>query len=402
MRVLLAAALGAVTISTVAVAQTPREEGLSAADAFPEPFSSLGNLRALSSGDLLVSDRVEKSVYKINFETGAYEMLGHNGQGPQEYDSPMGIFPIGDGASAVLDMGNTRIAVMDENGGISNTYPMMSDAGFKMPRAGDELGNAYYSGGSTFTMSRGGSSTPPPPATETALTRWNLESGAEDTVATLAIPPRPQMGRISIGSGGSVSGMPAPTPYRPLDEFAVAPDGRIGIVRANPYGVEWIAADGGKVVGPLPDYTPIPFRRSDKEAWAEAQAQPSGGGGAAMTIRTTGSGGGSRTVALPPPDIDEVEFPEVFPAFSRGAARISSEGDLWVQRDESYGIDGTPFDVFNSSGELVRRVRLPEGRTVLGFGPGALYAYSMDEDDLQWIEKYEIADPSASSSSRRR
>ena len=96
MRVLLVAALAAVTITTVGAAQTPRTENISAVETFAEPFSSLGNMRALDNGNLLVTDRVEKAVYKINFGTGSYDMIGLNGQGPQEYDMPTGVFPLGE------------------------------------------------------------------------------------------------------------------------------------------------------------------------------------------------------------------------------------------------------------------------------------------------------------------
>jgi hypothetical protein len=398
MRVLLAAALGAVTISTAGVAQTPRTENIQTVETFAEPFSSLGNLRALDGGDLLVTDRIEKAVYKINFADGLYEMIGLNGQGPQEYDMPSGIFPLGDGTSAIVDMGNQRIAVMDDDGRISDTHPMFSTAGFKMPRAGDNLGNVYYQSSGAIRMSLNGVSNNEPAPTEAPVARWNLENGREDTVATVAIAPRALGGGGVTIRGGQISGMPTPAPLRPLDDFAVAPDGRIGIARHSPYHVEWVNPNGDTEVGENVDHTPIPFRQSDKEGWIESQSSGSGGGGggghasAAFVTTTTsgGGGGGTRTFTIPTPDIDEVDFPEFFPPFTRGAVSISQEGDMWVQRVESFGTDGTLFDVFNSSGQLVRKVRIPEGRSLLGFGPNTLYAYSMDEDDLQWLERYDI------------
>lgn len=396
MRVILAAAVGALTISVSAEAQSIPTHNIHPAEIFAEPFSSLGSMRAVSGGDLLVTDRIEKAVYKINFRDGSYEMIGLNGQGPQEYDMPTGVLPVGDRTSAIIDIGNTRVAVMDEEGRISATYPMISESGFKMPSGGDHLGNLYYRNmGRPFRMGPSGRRVETERApTEASITRWNLATGDEKTVATVAIPARPPGGGSIRIMGGQISGMPAPTPLRPLDAFAVAPDGRIGIARHSPYHVEWVNPDGSIDAGDNVDYAPIPFRHSDKEGWIESQSP--GGSGAPMVATFTtisseaGGGGGTRTFSMPTPDIDEVDFPDVFPPFTRGAVRISHEGDLWVQRVESYSVEGTLFDVFDSSGRLVRKVRIPEGRTILGFGPHSLYAYTTDEDDLQWLEKYEI------------
>lgn len=395
MRVLVAV-LGVLTIPTFSDAQSIQTQNVHATETFAEPFSSLGNLRALSGGDLLVTDRIEKAVYKINFGNGSYEMIGFNGGGPQEYDMPTAVFPAGARTSAIIDLGNTRVAIIDDEGRISATYPMVSESGFKMPTGGDEQGNLYYQNqGVSFRMGPRANEKPAP--TEAFLTRWNPANGEEETVATIAIPSRPRGTGSLRFNGGQISGMPAPRPLRPLDAFAVGRDGRVGIARHDPYHVEWLNPDGSTTIGDNIQYTSTPFRRSDQEGWIEAQSSGSGGGSGGSTIVSfittssgAGGGGGTHTFSMPVPDIDEVDFPDVFPPFTRRAVSISHEGDMWVQRVESYDVEGTLFDVFDSSGQLVRRVRIPEGRTILGFGPHSLYAYTMDEDDLQWLERYEI------------
>jgi len=46
------------------------------------------------------------------------------------------------------------------------------------------------------------------------------------------------------------------------------------------------------------------------------------------------------------------------------------------------------FDIFDSAGILVGRVRLPTDRDLVGFGRGVLYATRQDEYGLLWLERY--------------
>ncbi|MEJ2238499.1 MAG: hypothetical protein P8X82_09405 [Gemmatimonadales bacterium] len=68
---------------------------------------------------------------------------------------------------------------------------------------------------------------------------------------------------------------------------------------------------------------------------------------------------------------------------------VSGTGELWVRR---YGrADAAPaFDVFDGDGKLVKRILLPEGREVVGFGVGVVYLVRIDEFDLPWLEKYQL------------
>ena len=365
--------------TSVVVAQSLQIQEIQPSDQFIEPFSRISGIRELPGGDLLVADQTEKAIYRVNFDTGSYEMIGRNGAGPGEYELPLAILGLPGENSLVVDMANMRLAVMEPSGRIIETYPMMRDGSFLMPTHADANGSVYWRSTSVVFGAGGVRSAP---SNSASLLRWTLGKSTFDTVATLAIPPRNATSGIRI-SGGSISGMPAPRPFRPSDAFAVATDGRVGIARSEPYHVEWIGIDGSVVAGPEVAYEPLRISTSDKEEWAERRSLQT-----MSMVMIGGSGGGGVTRTLPRPNLDEVEFPEYFPAFSE--ASVSYEGELWVQRYQSYSAPGPLYDVFDSSGELVRRVRLPAGRTLVGFGPHALYAQVQDEDDLQWLERYEI------------
>ncbi len=90
---------------------------------------------------------------------------------------------------------------------------------------------------------------------------------------------------------------------------------------------------------------------------------------------------------LPRPEVDDQEWPDSKPPFPAGAASVTPEGTLWVQRHVRFGGAAT-YDEFGPSGERIRQVILPAGRRLVGFGPGKLYAVHVDDDDLQWLEVY--------------
>ena len=158
----------------------------------------------------------------------------------------------------------------------------------------------------------------------------------------------------------------------------MAPDGRIIYGVAEPYRVDWASPGGARRSGPVVHYEPVPVTDDDKEAWANQQS-----GQAVMMV----GGGGNRTMNIPRPDIDDVDWPEYKAAFPRNALNVTPEGELWVQRYTRAG-DPQTFDVFDGEGNRARQVVLPEGRRLVGFGQGTLYAINVDEDDLQWLERY--------------
>ena len=217
------------------------------------------------------------------------------------------------------------------------------------------------------------------------VVRLDRGSGVIDTVALIQPPNMGGMQARGFEGGegggfGGVTGMPA---FTAQDVWAVAPDGRLGIARVSDYHIDWIEPDGAMTPGPAVPFQPVPITKQDKEAWADRLASRA----VVMMQMQDGSGSRSRTMGLPRPDIDQVVWPEAKPPFARGAATITPEGQLWVERNVEFGAP-TVFDVFDEKGQRIRQVTLPEGRTVVGFGQGTVYTVVMDEDDLQWLERY--------------
>ena len=99
---------------------------------------------------------------------------------------------------------------------------------------------------------------------------------------------------------------------------------------------------------------------------------------------TTAFGRGGRNTRR---ELIAYNWPDEMPAFKANRIRGAPDGMAWVERYVSAG-SKPAFDVFDEEGTLVKRVTLPAGRRIVGFGDGAVYVAYEDELDLQWLEKY--------------
>ena len=380
-------------VPTYTTAQVERQSLTQADVTFPEPFTRIVGLRELSDGRVLIADQVERQVSLIDFESGAVDQLGRRGQGPGEYESPRGLLSLSGGASLLVDFGNMRMTRIEADGRLTTSWSLMSGGEairIIQPTASDLTDRVYYSGAAGLNFQRGGRG--PEPSDSAPLLRWDPESNATDTVATLHAPPAIAMNRgggvgsfrFNAAGGARITGIRR-HPFQPRDAWTVAPDGRVAVVRATEYRVDWFSPDGRMTRGPVVDYRPIRVTNAEKQAWADQQA------GQQMTMRVLGgTGGGSRTFQAPRPDVDAVDFPDFKPPFGENAAAATPDGNVWVKRSRRHDEETTLYDVFNADGERVRQVQLDENRQVVGFGTGVVYVVATDEYDLQWLERYKL------------
>jgi hypothetical protein len=73
------------------------------------------------------------------------------------------------------------------------------------------------------------------------------------------------------------------------------------------------------------------------------------------------------------------ELPDYRPPISSGGAvRADREGNLWIRTVPARPAPGGPvYDVVSRQGELVSRLQLPQGYTLVGFGAGKVVYLSM-------------------------
>jgi hypothetical protein len=72
------------------------------------------------------------------------------------------------------------------------------------------------------------------------------------------------------------------------------------------------------------------------------------------------------------------ELPDFRPPFNANAVRADLDGNLWIRTNPPAPIPGGPvYDVVSRRGELVDRLQLPPGYTLVGFGRGKVVFLSM-------------------------
>jgi hypothetical protein len=368
------AALGLVT-TVVAAQVAPNTIKLGEPDAgFPEPFSAILGVRELSTGQVLISDRIEMMIARLDFQSGTYEQLGRQGGGPGEFQMPGALHALPGDSTLMADIMNRRFNVILPDGRLSNeTIPLRHPAGYPIfPRGIDHAGRIYFDLAGMMM----------PGLQESAaqgiapILRWDRARDAVDTVGYVHFPPMEPAGpgeaRISIGGGA----------YQPQDDWAVTPSGMVCIVRYTDYHVEWIAGDGEATRGPAVLHQPVKITTADKEAWADAMTS--------RGIMVQVENGRRRTMRPPRPNVDNMEWPEYMPPTVARTARIAPDGTLWVERSAPSNTDERTYDVFDARGSLVQHVSLPSDRRVVAFGDGVVYVIRTDQDDLQWLERYRL------------
>ena len=355
--------------------------------AYPEPFSFLSGVRELPDGKLLAADPLSQVLLRVDMDAGTADTLGGVGGGPEEYQQPDEVFPLPGDSTLLVDLGKTYLTVIGPDGTFHGGLSMAlatedGPMSIIMPEAVDELGRIYHRGMGGFGQG---------PADSSSVTRYDRSTETSETVASIWITEP----TVTRSGGGNVS-MTLPRMV-PNDDWAVAPDGRIAVIRANGYMVEWHLPDGQIVTGPENPYEELPISYADKEA----DLENSSGAGLSIAIRRSSSGasemqmsrGGSRGGGDGPTVEDQV-WGETFPPFQNGRSVASPSNEVWVQR--WLPVDHPPtMDVFGPDGVLKGSVTIPERSQLIGFGQDSggdevAYFVRTDEVDLQWLERYRV------------
>jgi hypothetical protein len=304
--------------------------------------------------------------------------IGRQGGGPGEYGSPGPLLALPGDTTLMSDFGNRRALMIGPNGQVS-TIPLREfGSAVMLPRWSDGRGRVYGQAPLMLSGTPGGGA-PQIPDSMPVL-RWDRGTDRLDTVLMVPNPMAGGGGAITMmvrgGSGGPRMGGGQQRAFYPADAWAIAPDGRIAMVRAENYHVEWIDANGRKTVGPTIRYERIKVTKADQDQWIQSRAA-----GTQMIVN-------GRRMTPPAMDPKDVDWAEYKPPFTAGGVSVTPDGEVWVLASQPAGAKGPLYDVFDGRGERIRQVRLLEGRRVVGFGNGTVYAVHKDADDLEWLERY--------------
>lgn len=356
-----------------------------------ESFTTISGVRELSDGRVIVSDSREKSLQVVDLVRGTSAPVGRAGAGPGEWNTPTSLYALGRDTTIMPDFANARYFTVNPDA--------KPGASFRLPDEGALMNagliGADMNGRLIFVAPRRAANPADGSSGAADVLRYTRSTGRIDSLAVLAQPKGEHSGASMIG-GGMIR-MFTNLPFASQDIAAAAPDGRVAIVRANPYHVEWIGADLRHTQGPTAPSSAIRLTSAEKDAYERAQTRPGSftvrGPGGATPPSNAKSGGGA--VAMNRSDMEartnpDQTWPTVKPPFLANAARVASDGRVWVLRTRAHDDPIPSFDVFDATGRLVERVSIPPQTRLVAFGARSIYLARTDADDLVWLQRYAL------------
>jgi hypothetical protein len=319
-----------------------------------EPFTSIVAVRELASRAVLLADLSERRVHLIAAGGRSQRDIGRNGGGPREFLLPTALIPLRGDSTLLVDREQRRFLIVTPDGGLldARRFPDAMQQGAEFVRGADASGRLIFQASGLPASER----TP-----FVALKRWDRRSGQIDSVAAVLMP-NPMPVRMAVSPSMKEAGFTGLTvrrimPYSPEDAWAVAPSGRLAIVRTSPYRVEWVEPNGRVVGGAPVMVTPVPVVDADHRAF-----EPPG-----MRIKLT--------------------YPAVKPPF-RGDPVIDPDDNVWVRRETAAGATVQPWDVFGADGAHRGVVSVPMDKLIVAITKRFVYVARTDADDLRWLEAY--------------
>jgi hypothetical protein len=431
-----ALAIGAAPLNPSAPKPPAQQQGVPVVDlpaASVQASATFGGpmgVRQLSNGKVMINDGQARQIKLFDSTLTTFTLVSDSTPGSSTYYGPWStqLVPYFGDTSVFGDVPSQTLLVLGPTGEVSRVIAPPGDrsvigALISARSAGfDPQGRLIYTGDRGTKMMRNidpatGKSVLriEPPPDSLPITRADFAARRLDTLA------RVMRGWI----GGKLESVPRPdgkgdmpratfNPIIAVDEFAVLSDGTVGTARAHDYHVEWIAPDGTRsATGKLPfDWkrltdedkqrlidsakAALDLDAHNAAAIAGLSVPPSdpgiaggrgqrGGGGAAGRTANAPRGGMSLFAIASP-----AEIPDFYPPIRLDAALADRDGNLWVLPSTSAQSKQGElvYDVINPKRGLFERVRLPLGRSVLGFGPnGVVYMMSGDRATGFKVEK---------------
>ena len=373
-------------VATLVVAQ-PRPRPVAVVSEFPTPFTRIGGIRELRDGRVILVDRQEQALMLLDWRSREARSIGRRGAGPQEYELPDALVAVPGDSTWLWDAMNFRWLVLDPQGRPLRTWSAVETSKSAL-NSGDYLGSDRE--GNIYLRTEASSQANPFAGTvgRGAILRLSRTTWRLDTVATLRIPAGRVLGVRPVGDGyiRRINNLPLAAE----DVAAVAPDGRVAVIRVPEYRVEWHRPGASPVLGPEVTHKPLPVTAEERRAFIRAQTIPG-----RIILTGVGSAPGPKPKAMPsrtlPPgatdeDAEDLPWPAHLPPALPGA-RVAPDGTLWVLRSRPHSQTRPLFDLVNARGEVVGSVELPPRTRLQGFGQRHLYLVRIDEDDQEFLQQ---------------
>ncbi len=346
-------------------------------------YSFISGVRELADGRVLLTDFKEPAIYLVAPRGGARTKIGSAGRGPNEYLMPGGIYAGFGDTLLVLDRGQPRVVVVDGRGRVVGDRSIelrgtsgSSDEDVDLQRV-DRLARAYFRGHADFRkrLASNGAMV----VDSVPLLRLTPSSQRLDTMTVLHGPAQ-----RAVATGPNTMQSQA-VHFSPVDDWGVSADGRVAVVRAANYRVEWILPDRTVIAGPPIAIDQLRVTEQDRADIAERF----GRGRPALSMGAQGRGEAIRQPAAPVAPL-EATYAQVKPPFGLGDVFVSSDARVYVRRHRAARSVEVLYDVFDDRGRRVDRFLLPARSRIVGTSPGAIFVATLDTDDLPHLAKYKL------------
>jgi hypothetical protein len=374
-------------------------------------------IRELPGGRLLVNDAGRRRIliFDSTLTTMTVALDSTPGLSNSYGPRPAEIIRYRGDSTLMTEIGSQEVVVLDRHGRVVRalampTFPdeeIAMSFPFPPPKAMDNRGRLLAVG--PTRIRRDPTTNFVRPADSTPIMRADLDSRQVDIVGALyhknggrnRVDP-PQDGKRVV----TTIRQPVPT----VDAWAVLSDGTIAFVRGTDYRVDWVLADGTKrSTAKLPfdwkrltddakqklvdsarvvsdSLMAIRNRRANMPVRSDVAGGATGGGR---------SGGGGSAPGGQEGSIQRMEFvplseiPDYYPPIHANAAMADLDGNLWILPTTSAQSKQGElvYDVVNPQQGLFRRVRMPLGRSVAGFGHGVVYLQAGDRAKGFYLER---------------
>jgi hypothetical protein len=360
-------------------------------------FGGVQHIRRLSDGRLFVNDPSRRQVLLLDSTLAtASVIIDSTGGRDNSYGLRSGgIIPYRGDSTFFVDPTSSTLLLIDPAGRIARVMSMPTSAinylasptSYGFPGYSDTFGIVYRVGTSSF---RYPTVAPPEGAPEVvikyedsvAVLGMKLSTRRADTLTKYGTGQQ-MVARISANDFdmSNVNEM-----YPVANDWALAADGSIAILSGREYRLRWLNVDGTKSESPRLPFTWDHNGDDEKQRIADsvnAQRTRSYEDRIALQQRRADSlkAAGkpvppelTRPMTRPTP-VQMLDIPDYFPAYEKQSQSMRADADtnIWIRpRPPRSARGGTVYDVVNRRGELIDKVELPSGRTLIGFGPGGI------------------------------
>lgn len=388
----------------------------------PDTYHTVSNVRAFADGSALVLDLKGRKLVLVDTALTIVKVVADStlATGNSFSGRIAGLLPYLGDSSLFVNPTGMNMLVIDRQGDVARVAaiprPNMSGSlmGGSLGFAGvDASGRIVFRGAPgqpRVAPCNSDGSRPMPIFPDTApLRRVNISSRVMDTVTMLRIAPD-----LFVTVPGTATLMPVGNPLAQGDDWAVTRTGTIVVVRVLDYHAEFFVSGGGHLVGPK---VPFEWRRlsdEDKAAFVDSTRSSLGKLDSSSVIEVVdelprkvyGPLAGecysaAAVVQNTPPERPTVAgaaprsrtylagtnlLPSYLPPFTPGSVRADWDGNIWIRTSISVG--GRPvYDVLDENGVLVDRLSIPEGRVIVGFGPGGSVFLAVREGASTRLER---------------